>query len=128
MGRSSFILFLFAYSCFGISLFLILHPPLYSLPTLLFALDLAPSHLYVIYFQPNLFSFINSFHQCLCLLPLGPWLMRYFYALHIMHKGMSLIIGYLSLVHLHFFHLITLRLQYGPCRKTTQRLWDQMFL
>ena len=46
MGRSSFILFLLAYSCFVIALFLILFLPLYSLLTLLFTLDLALSHLF----------------------------------------------------------------------------------
>ena len=35
-----------AYSCFVTTIFSILHPPLYSLPTLMFALDLAPSHLF----------------------------------------------------------------------------------
>ena len=34
--------------------------------------------------------------------------MRFFYALHLVHKGMGLIIGYLNLVFLHFFYLITL--------------------
>ena len=34
--------------------------------------------------------------------------MRFFYALHLVHEGMGLIIGYLSLVSLHFFHPITL--------------------
>ena len=32
----------------------------------------------------------------------------FFYALHLVHNGMGLIIGYLSLVSLHFFHPITL--------------------
>ena len=41
-------------------------------------------------------------------LTLSPWLMRFFYALHLVHKGMGLIIGYLSQVSLHFFHPITL--------------------
>ena len=34
--------------------------------------------------------------------------MRFFYALHLIHEGMGLIIGYLSLVSLYFFHLISL--------------------
>ena len=34
--------------------------------------------------------------------------MRFFHALHLIHKGMVLIIEYLSLVSLHFFHPITL--------------------
>ena len=34
--------------------------------------------------------------------------MRFFYALHLVHEGTGLIIGYLSLVSLHFFHPITL--------------------
>ena len=50
-----------------------------------------------------------SFHPWHFLwLPLGPWLMRFFYALHLVHEGTGLIIGYLSLVSLHFFHPITL--------------------
>ena len=32
--------------------------------------------------------------------------MKFFYALHLVHEGMGLIIGYLSLVSLHFFHPI----------------------
>ena len=32
----------------------------------------------------------------------------FFYALHLIHEGMGLIIGYLSLVSFHFFHPITL--------------------
>ena len=39
-------------------------------------------------------------------------------------RVLGLIIGYLSLVSLHFFHPITLSLHYGPCRKTTLRPWD----
>ena len=34
--------------------------------------------------------------------------MRFFYSLHLVHAGTDLIIGYLSLVSLHFFHPITL--------------------
>ena len=34
--------------------------------------------------------------------------MRFIYALHLIHEGMGLIIGYLSRVSLHFFHPITL--------------------
>ena len=50
-----------------------------------------------------------SFHHWHCLwLPLGPWLMRFFYALHLVHESMGLIIGYLSLVSLHFFHPFTI--------------------
>ena len=40
-------------------------------------------------------------------------------------KVLGLIIGYLSLVSLHFFHPITPDIHYDPCRKTTQRPWDQ---
>ena len=39
-------------------------------------------------------------------------------------RVLGLIIGYLSLVSLHFFHPITLSLHYGPCHKTTLRPWD----
>ena len=34
--------------------------------------------------------------------------MRFFYALHLVHEDMGLVIRYLSLVSLHFFHPITL--------------------
>ena len=37
------------------------------------------------------------------------------------HEGARLIIGYLSLVFIHLFYLITLSLHYGLCRKTTLR-------
>ena len=53
-------------------------------------------------------SFLSFCHRHLLWLPLGPWLMRFFYVLHLVHKGIGLIIGYLSLVFLHFFHPITL--------------------
>ena len=54
-------------------------------------------------------SFLLFCHRHFLWLPLGPWLMRFFfYALHLIHEGMGLIIGYLSLVSLHFFHPITL--------------------
>ena len=53
-------------------------------------------------------SFLLFHHRYFIWLPLGPWLMRFFYALHLVHKGMGLIIGYLSLVSFHFFHPITL--------------------
>ena len=46
--------------------------------------------------------------------------MRFFYALHLIHEGMGLIIGYLSLVSLHFFHPNP-SLRYVPCLKTTLR-------
>ena len=39
---------------------------------------------------------------------LSPWIMRFSYAIHLVHEGTGLIIGYLSLVSLHFFHPITL--------------------
>ena len=44
---------------------------------------------------------------------------------HILHiRVLGLIIGYLSLVSLHFFHPITLSLYYGLYRNTTLRPWD----
>ena len=53
-------------------------------------------------------SFLLFRHQHFLWLPLGPWIMRFFYALHLVHKGMGLIIEYFSLVSLHFFYLIIL--------------------
>ena len=53
-------------------------------------------------------SFLSFRHWHCLWLPLGPWLMRFIYALHLIHEGMGLIIGYLSRVSLHFFHPITL--------------------
>ena len=53
-------------------------------------------------------SYLLFRHQHFLWLPLGPWFMRFFYALQLVHEGMGLIIGYLSLVSLHFFHPITL--------------------
>ena len=53
-------------------------------------------------------SFLLFHHWHFLWLPLGPWLMRFFYVLHLVHEGMGLIIGYLSLVSLHFFHFISL--------------------
>ena len=56
--------------------------------------------------------------------------MRFFYALHLVHEGMGLIIGYLSLVSLHFFHPITLayvtsRVLRPPWRHEIRRyLWQ----
>ena len=55
---------------------------------------------------PFILSLISLSHSLWLLL--SPWLMRFFYALHLVHEGTGLIIGYLSLVSLHFFHPITL--------------------
>ena len=56
---------------------------------------------------PLIFFFLFR-HRHFLWLPLGPWLMRFFYALHLLHESMGLIIGYLSLVSLHFFNSITM--------------------
>ena len=63
-------------------------------------------HMFHWWFDHLSFSLFR--HRHFLWLPLGPWLMRFFYALHTVHKGMGWIIGYLSLVSLHFFHPITL--------------------
>ena len=53
-------------------------------------------------------SFFLFYHRHFLWLPLGPWLMRSFYALHIVHESMVLNLGYLGLVSLHFYYPITL--------------------
>ena len=81
-----------------------------SIPYLLIPItDLIPfSHHSHISLMVWLLIFLSFRHRHFLWLPLGPWLMRFFYALHLVHEGMGLIIGYLSLVSLHFFHPITL--------------------
>ena len=53
-------------------------------------------------------SFLLFYYWHFLWLPLGPWLVRFFYALYLVHEDMGWIIWYLSLVSLHFFHFITL--------------------
>ena len=71
----------------------------------------------------SIFSYISSLTLPLFAIKLvSSW---DYLAHHILHtRVLDLIIGYLSLVSLHFFHPITLRLHYGPCHKTTLRPWD----
>ena len=63
-------------------------------------------HMFHWWFEDS--PFLSFRHRHFLWLPLGPWLMRFFYALRLVHKGMGLIISYLSLVSLHFFLSITL--------------------
>ena len=56
--------------------------------------------------------------------PLGPWLMRFFYALHLMHEGyVDYIIGIFEPSFLSFLSPYYLSLRYIPCLKTTLRPW-----
>ena len=48
---------------------------------------------------------LSFYHWNFLWLLLGLWLMRFFHALRLIHEGMGLIIGYLSLISLRFFTL-----------------------
>ena len=75
--------------------------PTYWYPLLLWYLFSHHSHISLMVW---LLIFLSFRHRHFLWLPLGPWLMRfYLYTLHLIHEGMSLIIGYLSLVSLHYF-------------------------
>ena len=91
-------------------LFLDLHSTFYTFPTYWYTF-LIWYLLHIIHMFHWWFDHLSFFlfrHRHFLWLPLGPWLMRFFYALHLVHEGMGLIIGYLSLVSFHLFHLITL--------------------
>ena len=91
-------------------LFLHLRPTFYPFPIYwyVFMIWYLFHIIHMFYWWFEHLSFFLFCHQHFIWLPLGLWIKRFFYALHLIHEGMGLIIGYLRLVSLHFFYLITL--------------------
>ena len=87
-----------------------LHSTFYSFPTYWYPLPIwyLPHIIHIFHWWFDHSSFLSFRYRHSLWLLLSPWLMRFFYALHLIHEGTGLIIGYLSLVSFHFFHPITL--------------------
>ena len=111
---------------FPSSLFMLIIPYLFLsyIDTCLWFISLSISLTYSIEdLTTSLFSYISSLTLPLFSIEfICSWDYSAHYSLYT--RVLGLIIGYLSLVSLHLFYPITLSLHYGPCRKTTLRLWD----
>ena len=112
--------------CFPSALFMLIIPYLFLsyIDTCLWFISLSISITYRIEdLTISLFSYISSLTLPLFAIKLVG--SRDYHAHYILPTSvLGLIIGYLSLVSLHFFQPITLSLHYGSCHKTTLRPWD----
>ena len=110
MGWSSLIPLSHCFLLYPITSFQNLCSTFYSFPTYWYPLLIwylfHIIHIFHWWFDHS--SFLSFRYRHFLWLLLSPWLMRFSYAIHLVHEGTGLIIGYLSLVSFYFFHPITL--------------------